>query len=184
MTFVSQKLEYKVNKHGHDHGGDHSDHSDHSDHGRLFIIDKQILNFRKFVSIHLNEYEYEVEYWFQNMTINEWSSLPRVRFVSVLSPKNTLFLRFIIKALLRKEMFFSYGRTEFFVFVSELEYKYITAKPQINYSSYRSTTILYNTLFDIQFLETIPYNMFEIYNKKDIVLPENELRNAKKVRNI
>ena len=143
---------------------------------RLQIIDKQILNFQKFLANHLNEFEYEVEYWFQNIEKKEGRSVPAIRFVAVLSPKNSLFLRFILKILLRKDMFFSYGRTEFFVFVSESEYEYITAKPEINYSIYRSTTVLYNTLFDIQTLQTIPYNHFKVYTKSDENVPQNEIK--------
>lgn len=128
------------------------------------IIEKQILNFQKFLNKYIKEFESETKEWFKNIPITDWVSPPAIRFFAVLSPKNSHFLRFIMKVMLKKELFFSYGRTELFVFVSQNEFNKISAKPALNFIQYRSVTVLYNTLFDIQTLETFPYSCFERYS--------------------
>ena len=132
------------------------------------IIDKQIINYKVFLKKYLNVYEEEVNLWFREIPVRDWRCLPHILFVAVLSPGNSLFLRYIMKRLINKDMFFSYGRTQLLVFISEEEHKYMTAKPATKFNLYRSSTVLFNTLFDIETLETVSYNEFGVYPKDDL----------------
>lgn len=108
--------------------------------------------------------EQDINDMFSEVPNNGWRSLPSIKFVAVLSPSlSAIFLRFVIRQLIQFELFFSVGRTQFLVFISEKECNFMTAKPSENLLHYRSSTILYNTLFDIEVLETVPYSAFGTY---------------------
>ncbi|CAG2101866.1 unnamed protein product, partial [Medioppia subpectinata] len=135
---------------------------------KLEVINKQIINLPNILvkEVEIND---EISRWFtgiETIKTSDWRSDPIIKFVGVFSPINSrLFLRFVIKQLVRKDLFFWCGRTQFVVFVSEKEYNCMTATPP-NFKLYRSINVMYNTLFDIESLETVPYNEFAFYSSQ------------------
>jgi hypothetical protein len=131
---------------------------------QLQIIDKQIIGLPLITYKYWDFDDQTIKSWFSGVPNNGWRSSPSIKFFSVLSPYfSHKFLRFITSQLTQFDLFFSEGRTQFLVFISEREFNYMNAKPSINMHFYRSATVLYNSLFDIEVLETFPYNEFGCY---------------------
>ncbi|CAG2164289.1 unnamed protein product [Oppiella nova] len=133
----------------------------------IFLDKLKIINIPNLLYKDVDSGE-DINSWFSGIPVRDWRSEPTIKFVSVLSPINsTLFMRFVIKQLLRKDLFFNCGRTQFLVFVSQKEYKYMSATPDSQYRTYRSISVIYNTLFDVEKLETIPYSRFGFYSDSE-----------------
>ncbi|XP_054162818.1 dimethyladenosine transferase 2, mitochondrial-like [Oppia nitens] len=58
----------------------------------------------------------------------------------------------------------------------------MTAKPVDNYINYRAISVIFSTLFDIDDLETVPYNQFVLYGNNNLKKPKIIEGNAKLIR--
>lgn len=125
---------------------------------RLEICEKQILDTFNFKS---DEHGCKADEYFVGITPRDWKEEPVIKLVSVLSPGNeAFFLRGLLNQYKDHEFFFAYGRTQLLFFMSQRELNVMTAVPQSNYNFYRHTSVLYQSLFDIELLEEVPWSYF------------------------
>ena len=125
------------------------------------VFDSQILHLPLLAYKFWDYDELTMSSWFSKVPDNSWTDDPSLKFFAVLSPSNaTKFLRFIIRQLIHPQYFFTNGRVQFILFLSGSEYVYINAKFKTNFRVYRSSTVLYHSLFDVEILDCIPWSNF------------------------
>ncbi|XP_054715437.1 dimethyladenosine transferase 2, mitochondrial-like [Uloborus diversus] len=99
----------------------------------------------------------ESENLFKDIPICSWSNGISFRFFCIISSKKSVrFFRYLLAVLPERTSIFRYGRCEFFLLLTETEYRYIKAGPKENFATYRWSTVLYNLFFDIFCLQEIP----------------------------
>ncbi|XP_064485054.1 dimethyladenosine transferase 2, mitochondrial-like isoform X2 [Ornithodoros turicata] len=89
-----------------------------------------------------------------------WKNEPVVRVVGTLSRKKEVtFLRFLLHVLPQRASIFAVGRIDFLLFISGLEYTYITSTNK-DLRRYRGISVLYKLFFDIQVIDKVPRRLF------------------------
>lgn len=95
--------------------------------------------------------------FFKGIQKHPWHEDPPMSFVAVVADQKSVnFMRSMLAKISLMSSFFTFGRCQFFLVLSGKEYTYITAKPKKNLDKYRSSTVLYNIFFDINFIKEVP----------------------------
>lgn len=125
------------------------------------MMEGQILNFPRLTYRYWEYDENTINSWFRDVPKREWDEPPCITFIASLGPSvSTNFLRFVIHQLVRFESFFANGRTQFLMFLSGNEVIYMKTKSGPNLKLYRSSSVMYNTLFDIEIFDSLPFTHF------------------------
>ncbi|RWS17741.1 dimethyladenosine transferase 2: mitochondrial-like isoform X3 [Dinothrombium tinctorium] len=100
---------------------------------------------------------------FASVPIHSWSDPLPVKMIIPLTPIiETKFLRPLFIQMAHLTGIFTCGRAQILTFVSCYEYSYMKGNAeQRNLNNYRSSSVLYNTFFDVEFLAEVPWDCFE-----------------------
>ncbi|KAG8183141.1 hypothetical protein JTE90_029499 [Oedothorax gibbosus] len=141
-------------------------------HPNLEIIEQDFLYLPSIESKQSTDYIEVLDTFFKGIPEYSWDDRVPLRiFLIGSSKKSILFLRFLLAVLPHRTSIFSYGRCEFFVLLSELEYMKIKAEPKDSFANYRWSTVLYNLFFRVDCLKQFDH---------EICGPSPQQRNKKK----
>jgi hypothetical protein len=92
----------------------------------------------------------------------KWKESPPIKMIIPLSPSVEIpFMRAIFNQFTHQTGFFAFGRTQFIITISIKELSNMSPQKDVNSrNSYRSSCIFYQTMFDIEHLETFNWESF------------------------
>lgn len=91
-----------------------------------------------------------------------WYDASPIKVILPLPPKaDSKALAVLLRQLAQQSGFFSFGRVEFYLFISCTEAWYLSCKhEERDYLRYRAKTVLLNTMFDVEFLGKAKWTSF------------------------
>ncbi|XP_021934048.1 dimethyladenosine transferase 2, mitochondrial isoform X2 [Zootermopsis nevadensis] len=99
-----------------------------------------------------------VQSLFHGVPKAEWEDDPVMKIIGVLPSLS--FIKHVIQSHVFQTGIIAYGRPEFYFIMSPAQYFYLTCRPGDGYFFYRSTSILFQLIFEWNLLEKLPRTGF------------------------
>lgn len=126
--------------------------------GRTEVINKDLFGLAKLQFQDNQDGGSRVQSLFCGVLSAEWHDDPVMKIVGVLPSLS--FIKYIIQSHVFQTGIVVYGRPEFYLVMTPILYFYLTSKPESGYTLYRSTSVLFQLIFEWHLLEKLPRTGF------------------------
>lgn len=122
--------------------------------GRTEVVNKDLFGLAKLNFQDNQDGGSRVQGLFSGVHSTEWHNDPVMKIIGVLPSMS--FIKYVIQSHVFQTGIMTYGRPEFYLVMAPVLYFNLTSKPGDGYMFYRSTSVLFQLIFEWHLLEKLP----------------------------